>query len=102
MFAYSSAVHRATEFSGEKMKRIIVLALSLLVAASVFAQDQSSTDTKSRQSSGSATRSSSDMKELKDAIAAQQQQIQQLQHQIQSRDTAIQTLEQRVSQAEAS
>ena len=84
------------------MKRTIVLALSLLVAASVFAQDQSSTETKSRQSSGSATRSSSDMKELKDAIAAQQQQIQQLQQQIQSRDTAIQTLEQRVSQAEAS
>ena len=41
------------------------------------------------------------MKEMKDAIAAQQQQIQQLQQQIQSRDAAIQTLEQQVSQAEA-
>ena len=71
------------------MKTALVLALavalSLLLTASVFAQSSSS----------------SAMKEMKDAIAAQQQQIQQLQQQIQSRDAAIQTLEQRVSQAEA-
>ena len=71
------------------MKTTLVLALavalSLLLTASVFAQSSSS----------------SAMKEMKDAIAAQQQQIQQLQQQIQSRDSAIQTLEQRVSQAEA-
>ena len=63
----------------------LAVALSLLVTASAFAQSSSS----------------SDMKEMKDAIAAQQQQIQQLQQQIQSRDAAIQKLEQRVSQAEA-
>ena len=44
---------------------------------------------------------SSELKELKDAIAAQQQQIQQLQQQVQSRDTAIQQLQQQVGQAQA-
>ena len=67
------------------MKRIFVLALSVLVTASAFAQKSSS----------------SEMKEMKDAIAAQQQQIQQLQQQIQSRDAAIQTVQQQVGQAQA-
>jgi len=44
---------------------------------------------------------SSELKELKDAIAAQQQQIQQLQQQVQSRDAAIQQLQQQVGQAQA-
>jgi hypothetical protein len=44
---------------------------------------------------------SSELKELKDAIAAQQQQIQQLQQQIQSRDSAIQQLQQQVGQAQS-
>jgi hypothetical protein len=38
---------------------------------------------------------------MKDAISAQQQQIQQLQQQIQSRDAAIQTLQQQVGQAQS-
>jgi len=54
-----------------------------LVTASAFAQ------------------TSSQLKELKDAIAAQQQQIQQLQQQVQSRDAAIQQLQQQVGQAQA-
>lgn len=44
---------------------------------------------------------SSELKELKDAIAAQQQQIQQLQQQVQSRDAAIQQLQQQVGQAQS-
>src|SRR5262252_5168883 len=44
---------------------------------------------------------SSELKELKDAIAAQQQQIQQLQQQVQSRDAAIQQLQQQVGAASA-
>jgi hypothetical protein len=55
-----------------------------LVTASAFAQS-----------------TSSELKELKDAIAAQQQQIQQLQQQVQSRDAAIQKLEQQVGEAQA-
>jgi cell division protein FtsB len=66
------------------MKSTIVLSLALLVTASAFAQS-----------------STSEMKEMKDAIAAQQQQIQQLQQQIQSRDAAIQQLQQQVGQAQA-
>ena len=68
------------------MKLIKVLALSLIVGmtASAFAQS-----------------TSSELRELKDAIAAQQQQIQQLQQQVQSRDAAIQQLQQQVGQAQS-
>jgi hypothetical protein len=55
----------------------------------------------SSHTSGSGS-TSSELKELKDAIAAQQQQIQQLQQQIQSRDSAIQQLQQQVGQAQSS
>jgi seryl-tRNA synthetase len=87
-FVYSFAVHRATDSSGEKMKPTLVLALALslsLVTGSAFAQSSTS----------------SELKELKDAIAAQQQQIQQLQQQVQSRDSAIQQLQQQVGQAQS-
>ena len=70
------------------MKATVVLALALsllLMTASAFAQSSTS----------------SELKELKDAIAAQQQQIQQLQQQIQSRDSAIQQLQQQVGQAQS-
>ena len=67
-----------------KRNTVLALTLSLLVTASAFAQS-----------------TSSELKELKDAIAAQQQQIQQLQQQVQSRDSAIQKLQQQVGQAEA-
>ena len=67
-----------------KLTTVLALALSLLVTASAFAQS-----------------TSSELKELKDAIAAQQQQIQQLQQQVQSRDAAIQQLQQQVGQAQA-
>jgi hypothetical protein len=81
--------YRATDFSGdERMKPTVVLALALsllLMTASAFAQSSTS----------------SELKELKDAIAAQQQQIQQLQQQIQSRDSAIQQLQQQVGQAQS-
>src|SRR3974377_39003 len=64
-FVHQFAVHRATDFSGEKMKLIKVLALSLAMTAGAFAQS-----------------TSSELKELKDAIAAQQQQTQPLQTQV--------------------
>ncbi|HZD32733.1 MAG TPA: hypothetical protein VE779_13860, partial [Candidatus Angelobacter sp.] len=66
------------------MKLIKVLALSLAMTSGAFAQS-----------------TSSELKELKDAIAAQQQQIQQLQQQVQSRDSAIQQLQQQVGQAQS-
>jgi hypothetical protein len=91
------------------MKRLTVLALFVVVATSVFAQTDatiSSHEPSARTSSQHS--SSSDIQELKDAIAAQQQQIQQLQQQTQqlrdqvrTRDSAIQQLETRVGQAES-
>jgi hypothetical protein len=66
------------------MKFTTVLALFLVMTASAFAQS-----------------TSSELKELKDAVAAQQQQIQQLQQQVQSRDSAIQQLQQQVGAAQA-
>jgi len=69
-----------------KRSTVVALVLSLLlVTTSAFAQSSTS----------------SELKELKDAIAAQQQQIQQLQQQVQSRDAAIQQLQQQVGQAQA-
>jgi hypothetical protein len=66
------------------MKLTKVLALTLAMTGGAFAQS-----------------TSSELKELKDAVAAQQQQIQQLQQQVQSRDAAIQQLQQQVGQAQA-
>jgi uncharacterized coiled-coil protein SlyX len=66
------------------MKLTKVLVLSFAMTAGAFAQS-----------------TSSELKELKDAIAAQQQQIQQLQQQVQSRDAAIQQLQSQVGQAQA-
>src|SRR5208337_2717868 len=66
------------------MKRLLVLALTVLTTTSIFAQSVSK-----------------ELQDMKDAISAQQQQIQQLQQQIQSRDQAIQTLQQQVGQAQS-
>src|ERR1035438_10178155 len=92
------------------MKKLLALTLLMAIPPSVFAQTDAAPSQHKTSGRTSAERSgSSEIQQLKeavaaqkDAIAAQQQQIQQLQQQIQSRDQAIQTLEQRVSQAEAS
>ena len=67
------------------MKHTLAVVLPVVLTVGAFAQRSTS----------------SELKELKDAIAAQQQQIQQLQQQVQSRDTAIQQLQQQVGQAQA-
>ena len=66
------------------MKRLLVLALTLLITPTVFAQSVSK-----------------QLQDMKDAISAQQQQIQQLQQQVQNRDQAIQTLQKQVTDAQA-
>ena len=82
------------------MKRRLVLALSVLIATSVFAQtDSQSPKPKSGHKSSSAAPVSKRLDDLTDAISAQQQQIQQLQEQIKVRDQAIQALQQQVGQA---
>src|SRR5664279_5400573 len=66
---------------------------SSVAASPAQGDDQSANKTKTTHTAkpkAAATSSSSEIRELKDAIAAQQQQIQQLQQQIQNRDQAIQ------------
>src|SRR5271166_6011714 len=62
------------------MKRLLILALTVLTTTSIFAQSVSK-----------------QLQDMKDAISAQQQQIQQLQQQVQNRDQAIQKLQTQVS-----
>ncbi len=82
------------------MKRPLALALSVLITTSVVAQtDSSSPKPKTARHSSSAPVSKT-LEDMKDAISAQQQQIQQLQQQISSRDQAIQQLQQQVTQAQ--
>jgi hypothetical protein len=91
------------------MRQPFALALFVLIATSVFAQTNAPTSNNEPSARTSSERSSSsDIQELKDAIAAQQQQIQQLQEQTQqlreqvrTRNPAIQQLETRVGQAES-
>lgn len=83
------------------MKRTLALALCLAMASSVLAQTtDNAAKPKARRRSGSRP-VSTDIKELKDAVAAQQEQIKQLQEQLQSRDQAINQLQQQVGQAES-
>ncbi len=90
----------------------VVTTACLLSSAFVFAanpndgkpsqaDDQAAKKTtaaKTTKPKSAATSGSSEIRELKDAIAAQQQQIQQLQQQIQSRDQAIQQVKQETGQ----
>ena len=91
------------------MKRIMVVALSMLVAGSVIAaqaqQDTAaSTATKSPRKKVAAKKAgptvSEQLSEMKQAIDAQQQQIKQLSDLVQSRDQRIQQLEQRLDQSQ--
>src|SRR5271166_6432738 len=66
------------------MKRLLILALTVLTTTSIFAQSVSK-----------------QLQDMKDAISAQQQQIQQLQQQVQNRDQAIQTLQKEVTDAQS-
>ncbi len=87
------------------MKRLIALALSLLITSSAFAAhkaketsgDTATTSTE-RTTKGSTAPDSTGLHEMQQAVAAQQLQIQQLQQDLQSRDQKIQQLEQRLDQ----
>lgn len=86
------------------MKRVLTLALALALAGSLYAaeppQDTSTPATKSTRKKA-APSVSTQLGELKQAMEAQQQQIQQLGQQLQSRDQRIQQLEQRLDQSQA-
>jgi len=84
------------------MKQALALALSFALAGSMFAQDTPAPATKStKKAAPKAPSVASQLSELKDAIAAQQKQIQDLGQQIQSRDAQIQQLQQRLDAGQA-
>jgi hypothetical protein len=93
------------------MKQVLALVLSCAIATSAFAapapQDAASTDTPTtktahKKSSPSVAKQLDDLKnEMKQAIDAQQQQIQQLRQELQTRDQAVQQLQQRLDQSQA-
>jgi len=83
------------------MKRPLALALAVLITTSVVAQTESASPKPKTGRHSSSAPVSKTLEDMKDAISAQQQQIQQLQQQIASRDQAIQQLQQQVSQAQS-
>jgi hypothetical protein len=88
------------------MKRVFVVLLTTLLTTGAFAADpapQSATGTKKAAHKKAATpRVAPEYTELKQALDAQQQQIQQLRQDLQTRDQAIQQLQQRLDQSQAS
>src|ERR1017187_10651427 len=92
-----------------EMKRVLALALSMALVGSMYAaeapQDASGGTAKSTRKKALPKKAASDVSTelhaLKEAMDAQQQQIQQLGQQIQSRDQHIQQLEQRLDQSQA-
>ena len=87
------------------MKQALALALSMALAGSLYAaeppQDASAPAAKSTKMHAKAPSVSSQLGELKEAIEAQQKQIQDLGQQLQTRDQRIQQLEQRLDQSQA-
>src|SRR5208283_1190019 len=80
------------------MKQALALALSMALAGSMFAQDASAPAKTTKMKPPSV---SAQLSELKEAIEAQQKQIQDLGQQLQTRDQRIQQLEQRLDQSQA-
>lgn len=90
--------------------KIAMLALTLVLFASGFAQSATTTTTSRittvthKRSVRKAARpvTAEDLQQLKDALAAQQQQIQQLQQQLLQRDQAVQQMQQQLSRTQSS
>jgi hypothetical protein len=78
------------------MKRFLVVALSLMLTAGLFAAGQTESGSSTKRKTKSAT---SKLDRLEQAVEAQQQQIQQLRQELQSRDQAMQQMQQRLDQA---
>jgi hypothetical protein len=71
-----------------------------LLATTLLAQTTAPTKPKKKAATRPATVTAQDVQELKDALAAQQQQIRQLTQRLQSRDQEVQQLQQQMSQVQ--
>jgi hypothetical protein len=94
------------------MKKMLALALSLILSSTLFAapapQTSSSATSKSTTATKRTTRASTSaasqsvkLDRLEQAIQAQQQQIQELRQELRTRDQAVQQLQQRLDQSQA-
>lgn len=89
------------------MKRVMALALTLMLGASAALAQQSTTTTTATTTRRRTTATRTDpavtdqLNQLKQAIDAQQQQIRQLSQQVQSRDQQVQELQQKLDQSQA-
>jgi hypothetical protein len=87
------------------MKRVMALALTLVLPGLAQAQQSTATATATTRKRTAVTRTDpaivNQLSELKQAIDAQQQQIRQLSQQIQSRDQQLQQLQQKLDQSQS-
>jgi hypothetical protein len=88
------------------MKRTTALALSMLVSMSAFAADpaspQATSKTTTKRKATSSSSVSAEIQQMKDALAAQQRQIEELKQQVSQRDQAIQQTQQQLNQIQSS
>ncbi len=88
------------------MKRPTALALSILMSMSAFAADpaspQATSKTTTKHKATSTSSVSAEIQQMKDALAAQQRQIEELKQQVTQRDQAIQQTQQQLNQIQSS
>ncbi len=88
------------------MKRTTALALSMLMSMSAFAADpaspQATSKTTTKHKATSTSSVSAEIQQMKDALAAQQRQIEELKQQVSQRDQAIQQTQQQLNQIQSS
>lgn len=85
------------------MKCVLRWSVVLITAAALWGQTQTSTTgTTKKRTTRAATVTAKDVQELKDALAAQQQQIEQLRQQLTQRDQAWQQSQQQLQQLQSS
>src|SRR5579862_3565392 len=87
---------------GEQMRDLSMCWVVVLIAATSLAQTQTTaTSTTKRKTTRAAAVTAKDVQELKDALAAQQQQIEQLRQQLNQRDQAWMQAQQQLQQAQS-
>src|SRR5947209_6712015 len=88
------------EAKGEMMKSVLRWCVVPLLATTLVAQTAAKPKPKRPVARRAAVTAAADVQALKDALAAQQQQIEQLRQAMQSRDAALQQAQQQAQQAQ--
>src|SRR5438105_6530548 len=83
------------------MKQVTAVVLSLVLTAIAFAEPQATGAGKTKSTRKKSTNVSAELQQLRQALEAQQLQIQQLSDELKSRDQALQQMQQRLDQSQA-